>query len=260
MQRVAPSRAFTASCAVLAAASALLVGGDARAQSQPPPPPPIVDHPAAFTWDNTSLRLSLSYRNVIDQKIRDALVSGIPTVIVMKAWVFEPGHNTPVADLMAARSCRVTYDTWDEVFKVELTQPGRSASSIVPNIEGVLRRCADVDRIPLVMRNELTVGATFLVQGIVEINPISPAVLAQIKRWVSRPSGGSTVGANNALFSSFVGLFVAQIGKADKEYRFRTQSFVVPPPPPPPSASGSHSASPAPPAPPAPPPSPPPKR
>jgi hypothetical protein len=60
---------------------------------------------------------------------------------------------------------------------------------------------------------------------VVEVNPVSPDMLERIKRWVSRPSGNSTAAPGDALFGSFVGLFVTRIGVADRQLAFRTQTF-----------------------------------
>jgi hypothetical protein len=54
-------------------------------------------------------------------------------------------------------------------------------------------------------------------------------MLEQIRRWVSRPPGSGAVSPGDSLFGSFVGLFVARIGKADRTISFRTQTFVMPP-------------------------------
>ena len=53
-------------------------------------------------------------------------------------------------------------------------------------------------------------------------------MLDRIKRWVTRPNGSSAIGPGDSLFGSFVGLFVARIGDADKKIAFRTQTFLPP--------------------------------
>ena len=49
-------------------------------------------------------------------------------------------------------------------------------------------------------------------------------MLEQMRKWVSRPAGSTGIGPTDALFGSFVGLFVKQMGTADRTLRFRTQS------------------------------------
>jgi hypothetical protein len=50
-------------------------------------------------------------------------------------------------------------------------------------------------------------------------------MVEQMRRWVSRPAGSTGIGPGDALFGSFVGLFVRQIGTADRTLRFRTQAI-----------------------------------
>jgi hypothetical protein len=56
-------------------------------------------------------------------------------------------------------------------------------------------------------------------------------MLEQMRRWVSRPAGSTGIGPGDALFGSFVGLFVRQIGTSDRTLRFRSQPVPAPPPP-----------------------------
>jgi hypothetical protein len=199
--------------------AALVLTATARADD----PPKIVAKTATFTWDKNVLRMSVSYRDIVDDEIEQKLSSGIPTVIVMAASVIEDGQTEVIA--ATAKSCRVAFDPWDDVYRVQLTQPGGEKTSIAPNLVGVLTRCFEADKIPVVERARLKDGTSYVVQGKVEVNPISKEILEKIKRWVSRPTGSSNLGAGDALFGSFVGLFVARIGSADRELRFKTQAF-----------------------------------
>lgn len=216
-----------------AALAAVLVAADVRAEDDPPPPPPkLPTKTATFTWDKNLLRVTFAYRDAIDAEAEKKLSSGIPTVIVLRAYVFEEGGENPVA--LTAKSCRVAFDPWDEVYRIQLTQPGGDSTVVSPTLEGVLRRCAEAQKLAVVDRGRLKIDGTYLLQGIVEVNPVSKEILDRIKKWVSRPTGATTIGAGDALFGSFVGLFAARIGGADREIKFKTPTFVVPPPPPPP--------------------------
>lgn len=203
----------------------------ALAQEQPPPPP-FLPRQVSWSWDKTFLRLSVSYKEVVDDTTRQKLNSGIPTLIVFTASIFEKGSKTPLPGVLVLKSCRVVYDVWDEVYAVEVTQNnGSSYSPAVATLDGVLRKCAQLDKTQVIERAKLKPGGSYEVKAIVEINPISPDVIARIKRWISRPKGSSTVGAGDALFGSFVGLFVAQIGNADREFRFFSVNPIVVPVP-----------------------------
>lgn len=214
----------------IALASVLsLVGVQARADD----PPKLIAKQAAFVWDKNLLRVTIAYRDIVDEELEKKLSSGIPTVIVMRAYVFEEGAEAPVA--LTGKSCRVAFDPWDEVYRVQITQqPTGEKTEVSPTLDGVLRRCAEAQKLPVVDRGRLKINGSYLIQGIIEVNPISKDILERIKKWVSRPTGATSIGAGDALFGSFVGLFVARIGAADRELKFKTQTFIVPPPPPPP--------------------------
>jgi hypothetical protein len=181
--------------------------------------------PASLAFDEKqTLRVTMGYRDVVDASTVAKLMGGLPTTIVMRAYVFRESGGPALA--AAFKTCRVIFDLWDEVYRIEISQTGGSdVVTASPTLEGVLRRCAEADRLAVIGRNVLPAGANCYLAGIVEVNPVSPDMLERIKRWVSRPSGTSTSAPGDALFGSFVGLFVARIGVADRQIAFRTQVF-----------------------------------
>jgi hypothetical protein len=169
------------------------------------------------------LRSSFSFRDVSDDALRYKLTSGLPTVIAMRAYVLPEGELSPVA--LAVRTCRIVYDLWDEVYRIKMTGPGGERDLAVINIEGVLRQCAEVRDLPIVDKSLLKAQKSYYLGVIVDVNPVSPQVLEQMRRWILRPTGSTTIGPSDALFGSFVGLFVRRIGGSDKTLQFRTQPF-----------------------------------
>jgi hypothetical protein len=198
---------------------------DARAQEQKPTnPAQLPSRRANYAWDKTLLRATFSFRDVMDDKaLTDKLSSGLPNVIAMRAYVFREGEVNPVA--LTVRTCRIVYDLWDEVYRLKITGPGVDRDTAAINVEGVLRQCAEARDLPVVDRPLLTAGRAHFLAVIVDVNPVSPQMLAQMRQWVSRPTGSTGIGPGDALFGSFVGLFVRQIGASDKTINFRTQSF-----------------------------------
>jgi hypothetical protein len=199
--------------------SLTFLGGAARAQDIVPL------RPAQLSFDDKQmLRVSVVYRDVIDADTSAKLMGGLPTTIVMRAYVFLESGGPALAATFKA--CRVIFDLWDEVYRIDIAQTGsRDVVTASATLEGVLRRCAEADRLAVVPRSLLPQASRYYVGGIVEINPVSPEMLERIKRWVSRPSGTSTAAPGDALFGSFVGLFVARIGTADRQLTFRTLAF-----------------------------------
>jgi hypothetical protein len=201
------------------------------AQAAPPSPPEKPLTPAElpkrnanFSWDKSLLRASFSYRDVVDAALLRKLSSGLPTVVAMRAFVLEEGKTEPIA--LTVRTCRVVYDLWDEVYRIKLTATGGERDIAVLNVEGVLRQCVEARDLPVVDRPLLRPATPHYLGVIVDVNPVSPAMLEQMRRWVSRPMGSTGITSGDALFGSFVGLFVRSIGASDVTLRFRTQTFL----------------------------------
>lgn len=211
-------------------ATSLAATTDARAED-PPKQEELPRRAANFAWDTTArgqeksgtlLRASFSFRDVIDKAMAEKLASGLPTVIAMRAYVLREGEANPVA--LAVRTCRVVYDLWDEVYRLKISGPGGERDTAALNLDGVLRQCAEARDLPVAEKALLTAGKPHFLGVIVEVNPVSPQMLEQMRKWVSRPAGSTGIGPTDALFGSFVGLFVKQMGTADRTLRFRTQS------------------------------------
>jgi hypothetical protein len=220
-----------------AAALLLLAGaalsGQARAQGAPPKSPATLSVRAAqVALEKGVVTLTVGFRDVVDAEIAKRLLSGLPTVVTMRGYVFRESGGDPIA--LTAKSCRIVYDLWDEVFRIQLAQPGGPTTAVAVNVEGVLRNCCEARKLPLAEHALMPDGVRYFVATLVEVNPVSPEMLDRIKRWVTRPNGSNAIGPGDSLFGSFVGLFVARIGTADRRLEFRTQAFLTPQPEPPP--------------------------
>ena len=216
---------------LIAITIALLAPAVARADDPPAAAAKLPARQANYAWDavtsgpdagQTLLRASCSFRDASDAPLAAKLSSGLPMVIAMRAYLFAEGVEAPVA--LAVRSCRVVYDLWDEVYRIRLSGPGGERDSAAVSTEGVLRQCAEARDLALASRSALRPGTSYFLGVIVDVNPISPEMLDQMRRWVSRPAGSTNLTPSDALFGSFVGLFVRDIGTSDRKLRFRTQS------------------------------------
>lgn len=197
------------------AATLLLVTTSAVAQ--------LAVRPATFAWDKTNvLRGTFSYRDAIDDKIKKRLSNGLPVTIVMRGYVYRTAGGDPVA--LTAHQCKVAYDIWNEVFRVVVNG---AAKPPVVNMNGVFRLCTDMADLPISDRATLKgKGTDYYLAVKVEVNPVSAKLLKDMERWVTRPlgvSGGLTAG--DALFASFVSVFMKQQISADRTVEFKTAAF-----------------------------------
>jgi hypothetical protein len=190
----------------------------ARAQSQPPPA-----RDARFEWDapRRLLYVTVSYRDVVDGEIRRKLSRGLPTTIVLTGTIHRSGATQPLST--TAQTCKITWHVWEEAYRIEIVRPGSSVARWTTTVEGVLRRCAEAQRLLAGDRQQIPQSTAVYLTGKVQINPISAEVLQKIKRWVSRPTGTGTAAPGDALFSTFTGLFLQRIGQAERELKFSTK-------------------------------------
>jgi hypothetical protein len=179
---------------------------------------------ANYAWDSDLLRGSFSYRDVLsDPEVIKKLSSGLPMVIAMRAYVYRQGQDTPIT--LAPRVCRVVYDLWDEVYRVHVSEPERERDQAAV-LDGVFRLCAEARDLPLVRRELLDAKEAYFLAVVVDVNPVSAEIVDQMRRWMSRPTGSAGLGPGDALFGSFVQLFVRQIATSDKTLTFRTQDVI----------------------------------
>lgn len=209
---------------LFAIALGVLVTTPAFADVPEPPrsPEQLKVRTAKLRWDKNLLRANFTFHEAFDARANEKLLSGLPTNVAVRAYVMEEGSAEPVA--LAVQSCSIVYDLWDEVFRIRLASAGGERNLATVSVPGVLRRCAEVRDLPIVKKSLLKSGKRHYLAVIVEINPVSPKTVAAMRRWVAKPPGLTGIGPSDALFGSFVGLFVRRIGSADRTLRFRTPS------------------------------------
>ena len=71
--------------------------------------------------------------------------------------VLQPSN--PVA--LAARTCTVAYDLWDEVYRLSISGPDGDRNSAALNIDGVFRQCLEARRLPVADRSLMVKGQAY---------------------------------------------------------------------------------------------------
>ena len=179
---------------------------------------------SAFSWDkNGTLTATFSFRDAIDYApVKKKLTDGLKVVVVMRGYAYPTAGGDPVA--LTAHTCRVAYDLWEEVYKVIVDD---KKTHYVPNKKGVYRYCTDMVDHPIFDRPTLKNNPSAYYLAVkVEVNPISDDALKKIQQWVTRPSGASGgIGPGDALFASFVGVFMKKVATADHVVDFQTDAF-----------------------------------
>jgi hypothetical protein len=112
------------------------------------------------------------------------------------------------------------------MYRVEVNRPDQQAvlRHWTPTLNGVLRRCAQTERLLIAQQGQVEDGKPVFLRGKVLVNPISPDLVQKIQSWISRPSNTATASPGSILFSTFTGLFMTRIGEAERVLEFTTRS------------------------------------
>ncbi|MBK7402295.1 MAG: hypothetical protein IPJ34_40175 [Myxococcales bacterium] len=181
---------------------------------------------ATFSWGGEKkdmLRGTFEFKDALDNATMKAKISkGTTVTVLMRGYVIPNGGGDPI--VLTAHTCTFVYDLWNEVYKVSVD--GGSAKSKI-NMIGVHRACTELVDHPIAERFRLKNGPSAYYLAVkVEVNPTDEKKIAQIKAWVTRPAGATGgISLGDALFSTFVGLFMKNIPTADWTVDFRTAAF-----------------------------------
>ena len=174
------------------------------------------------------LTVTTRIKALFDSGTFQALDTGIPSVVVIRMWVYPQGSNDPVAFQLVQRTA--TYDLWDEVYLISLEEPGGRRSKRVKYRAEALKLLTEIDDMPIARTADLAYEKHFALAMTVELNPVSKETLAEVRRWLSQGTGGG-LDRGGSFFGSFVSVFVnPKIPEADRVLRIRSQPFYRPRP------------------------------
>ncbi len=172
-------------------------------------------------WREGVPEVVFSASDLATAAVREKLQSGLPQTLVMRVYAYR-ASGQPVA--MAPRSCRVIYDPWEEIYRVQVQDPRVDRVESFSDLDAVVRRCLVARRVRVGTADDYRAlsGESLYFAVLIEMNPLSPETVHRLRRWLARPAGGGV--GQDAFFGSFVSLFVnRRIGAAERTLRFRSQ-------------------------------------
>jgi len=172
-----------------------------------------------------ALTITGGFRETFDAGLRQRLRSGFATTVVMRVFLYRREGGRPLA--VSARTLRAVYDLWEQTFLLTIEEPGSKRRARFAREQDVVDRLTSFWRFPLGKTETLERGRYFFVAALVEINPMRPELLAEVRRWLRRPSPGRRqLGSGESFFGSFVSIFVNnKIRRAEKTFKVRSQLF-----------------------------------
>lgn len=190
--------------------------------------PAVSVRPILVTWAGQIPLLSFAANDFVTASVADKFGSGLPQRVLTRVYAYPEGGEQPIA--VSALSCRVVYDLWEGVYRVQLQSDTNDRSMTVTDLAGVVRGCLDVRALALGDAESFARlrGRRVYFAALIELNPLSPDTVQRIRRWLSKSGGGQLRG--DAFFGSFVSIFVSRrMGSAEHSLAFRSAVFSVPP-------------------------------
>lgn len=188
----------------------------------------VESRPIGVRWADGVPRLTTSGKHLADAQVLKKLKSGLPQTLVLRVYAYPASGKQPIA--VAAQSCRVTFDLWEDVFRVQHQTDARDSTLSLGSVEAVVARCLELRELPIGTAElfRAQAGRPIYFAAIAEHNPLSRDTVQRIRRWLARPGGGQISG--DAFFGSFVSIFVnRRIGNAERTVSFRCPNVHVPP-------------------------------
>jgi len=193
------------------------LAGFARAQDDAA----IPERRMGIRWTNGVPEVHFSAADFVDHHVREVLELGTPQTLVMRIYAFS-ADGSPIA--LEPRSCRVVYLPWERIYRVQVRTRQRDVTEVHTSLDAVIGRCLVVEHMRVGTATDWAgrSGQVYFAM-MLELNPLSPETIQQLRRWLAQPAAGGRVGGD-AFFGSFVSLFVnRRIGSADRTLRFRSQ-------------------------------------
>jgi hypothetical protein len=215
--RLGPSLAVA--CALVASALA----GTARAE-ETAPAAKWPRRSVAAAASEKAVKVSVALRDVLASPASEKLGNGLLHTLTVRVALHDESDGRLVT--ASARSCRVRFDLWDEVYRVQVEAPGDARNLAFLAVDGVARQCAELKEFPLPLRAPLVPGRSYFVSVRADVNPADPEMIEHLRRWVTGASPTRTGG--DALFGSLLGLFVRDFAKSERTLLFRGAPFAAP--------------------------------
>ena len=177
-----------------------------------------------FAERGEDLTVTTAFTELLDRKAYERLKSGFATTIVARIYVFRKDKELPVS--MAMASLRAVYDLWDEVYVVRIDGPQGRVTSRYKSQADALRALTSFEECPIAPLADIPQGPLHYMAMVVELNPVSKELLAEMRRWLTRSSGSARLDRSSSFFGSFVSVFVnPKLPEADRILKYRSQPF-----------------------------------
>lgn len=150
--------------------------------------------------------------------------SPLATVMVVRLYVYRKGKDEPVAYRLM--SMRIVYDLWLENYEFRVDSALGRDSGRHGRLDQAYKSITEFHNVPIADLDDIPIGPHHYLAMVAELNPVSEETLAEVRRWLTRPAGTTSLDRGTSFFGSFVSIFVnARPPEADRVVRVRSQPF-----------------------------------
>ena len=177
-----------------------------------------------FAERGKNLVVTTSFPELFDRGAAEKMSSGFPSSVVIRMYVFRKDRTERPVSLVLVEH-EIVYDLWDEVYVLRTRGPLGKRELRYKSRQQAVRALTELDHMPIAPLDRIAIGPHHFLAAVIELNPISPELLAEMRRWLSRPAGES-LDSSSSFFGSFVSVFVnPKLDRADRTLRIRSQPF-----------------------------------
>ena len=162
---------------------------------------------------------------LFDQKAyRRMKENPLPTVIVARLYVYRKEREKPVAYRLL--TMRVVYDLWEKDYTVRIDGPKGRENARFKRLDQAYKKITEFENVPIANLADVRIGPHYYMAMVAELNPVSDETQAELRRWLSRPAGSTSLSRGTSFFGSFVSIFINMPPpEADRVVRMRSQPF-----------------------------------
>ena len=176
---------------------------------------------------NGKLVIDVGVPDIIQPADEQHLTSGFATRVLVRMALFREGTREAVATNY--RLADIVYDLWEERFRVQRSSPGVLDQRDATTAKEAISLAADLIKFPVADLGRLGPGINYRLSFSADLNPVSPEVVNELRRWLARPAGQGRLAPGDSFFGSFVSIFVnPHIEDSERRIQFLSQSFQVP--------------------------------
>lgn len=189
---------------------------------------PLPVRTTGISRSGSTLAVSVGLPDLFTPAARDRLMSGFSTRVLIRIFLRREGESEPVA--VAFQRAEIVYDIWDEKFRMRVTRGSGTDRMVETNtVDDAIALAAALWQFPIVEQAQLQPGARYFLAVRGDLNPLSPELQAEVRRWLRQPAGAQRrpgAGGGDSFFGSFVTVFVnPQIEDSESQVRFVSQTF-----------------------------------